>query len=92
VSEGELGPAYSRREPACQHFDFARRRSAIRENKVKTCNLASLGETGLPYGDRPRIWIGRLSRRLKLDLTNRPCGRPRAIQKWEANSSDSFFT
>jgi len=32
-------------------------------------------ETGLPYGERG--WEDRLCRRLKLDLTIRPCGRPR---------------
>jgi putative transposase len=35
------------------------------------------GETGLPYGDR--TWLERLSRRLKLDLTIRPRGRPRKV-------------
>ena len=32
-------------------------------------------ETGLPFGARP--WVERLCRRLKLDLTIRPRGRPR---------------
>jgi putative transposase len=35
-------------------------------------------ETGLPYGER--CWIDRLCRRLKLDLTIRPRGRPRKAQ------------
>ncbi|MEX2140116.1 MAG: hypothetical protein WD894_12700, partial [Pirellulales bacterium] len=30
--------------------------------------------TGLPYGDE--AWVKRLARRLKLDLTIRPRGRP----------------
>ena len=32
-------------------------------------------ESGLPYGEQP--WVDRLCRRLKLDLTIRPRGRPR---------------
>lgn len=32
-------------------------------------------ETGLPYGEQ--TWVDRLCRRLKLDLTIRPRGRPR---------------
>ena len=32
-------------------------------------------ETGLPYGEGS--WVDRLCRRLKLDLTIRPRGRPR---------------
>jgi putative transposase len=35
-------------------------------------------ETGLPYGDRS--WVERLCRRLNLDLTIRPRGRPRKSQ------------
>ena len=35
-------------------------------------------ESGLPYGN-PR-WIKRLSKRLDLDLTIRPRGRPRKIK------------
>jgi putative transposase len=31
--------------------------------------------TGLPYGDWP--WVNRLAKRLQLDLTIRPRGRPR---------------
>ncbi|HEY2839279.1 MAG TPA: transposase [Pirellulales bacterium] len=36
------------------------------------------GETGLPYGD-PK-WIKRLAKKLQLDLTIRPRGRPRTRQ------------
>jgi len=36
------------------------------------------GETGLPYGERS--WVDRLCRRLDLDLTIRPRGRPRKNQ------------
>jgi len=32
-------------------------------------------ETGLPYGDF--AWVQRLAKKLALDLTIRPCGRPR---------------
>jgi hypothetical protein len=32
-------------------------------------------ETGLPYGDQG--WVDRLCKRLRLDLTTRPRGRPR---------------
>jgi putative transposase len=35
-------------------------------------------ETGLPYGEHS--WINRLARRLKLDLTIRPRGRPRTVE------------
>jgi putative transposase len=38
-------------------------------------------ETGLPYGQRS--WLDRLSRRLKLDLTIRPRGRPRKPERKE---------
>jgi putative transposase len=38
-------------------------------------------ETGLPYGERS--WVDRLCRRLKLDLTIRPRGRPRKTQSTE---------
>jgi len=36
-------------------------------------------ETGLPYGDPP--WLKRLAKRLKLDLTIRPRGRPKKTAK-----------
>jgi putative transposase len=36
------------------------------------------GDTGLPYGERS--WADRLCRRLNLDLTIRPRGRPRKVQ------------
>jgi putative transposase len=35
-------------------------------------------EMGLPYGERS--WVDRLCRRLKLDLTIRPRGRPRKTE------------
>ena len=38
-------------------------------------------ETGLPYGER--TWVDRLCRRLKLDLTIRPRGRPRKASRSE---------
>ena len=36
-------------------------------------------ETGLPYG--ARAWVDRLCRRLNIDLTIRPRGRPRKVDK-----------
>jgi putative transposase len=36
-------------------------------------------ETGLPYGQRS--WVDKLCRRLKLDLTIRPRGRPRKVEE-----------
>jgi putative transposase len=43
------------------------------ENELAAIRRSS--ETGLPYGERS--WVDRLCRRLKLDLTIRPRGRPR---------------
>ena len=34
-------------------------------------------DAGLPYGNRP--WIARLAKKLELDLTIRPRGRPRKV-------------
>jgi len=34
-------------------------------------------ETGLPYGES--TWVDKLSRRLKLNLTIRPRGRPKKV-------------
>ena len=45
---------------------------------IDEANLDALrrsSATGLPYGDA--AWVKRLARRLKLDLTIRPRGRPR---------------
>ena len=55
-----------------------RRWSAYVHQTPDETELASIrrsGETGLPYGERS--WVDRLCRRLKLDLTIRPRGRPR---------------
>jgi putative transposase len=55
-----------------------RRWSAFVHQTPDDVELAAIrrsNETGLPYGER--TWVGRLCRRLKLDLTIRPRGRPR---------------
>jgi putative transposase len=55
-----------------------RRWSAYVHQTPDDCELAAIrrsSETGLPYGEPS--WVGRLSRRLKLDLQIRPRGRPR---------------
>jgi len=59
---------------------MARRRrwSAYVHQTPDEAELAAIrrsSETGLPYGEQS--WVNRLSRRLKLDLTIRPRGRPR---------------
>jgi putative transposase len=59
-----------------------RRWMAYVHDKPDADELAAIrrsSETGLPYGEKP--WIDRLRRRLKLDLTIRPRGRPRTIEK-----------
>jgi putative transposase len=55
-----------------------RRWSAYVHQTPEEAELAAIrrsSETGLPYGER--TWVDRLCRRLKLDLTIRPRGRPR---------------
>jgi putative transposase len=55
-----------------------RRWSAYVQQEAEEEELAAIrrsGETGLPYGEK--TWVDRLCRRLKLDLTIRPRGRPR---------------
>jgi putative transposase len=55
-----------------------RRWSAYVHQTPDAAELAAIrrsGETGLPYGEQS--WIDRLCRRLQLDLTIRPRGRPR---------------
>lgn len=55
-----------------------RRWSAYVHQTPGEAELAAIrrsAETGLPYGERS--WVDRLCRRLKLDLTIRPRGRPR---------------
>jgi putative transposase len=55
-----------------------RRWSAFVHRTPAETELAAIrrsNETGLPYGEAP--WVDRLCRRLKLDLTIRPRGRPR---------------
>ena len=55
-----------------------RRWSAYVQQEAEEAELAAIrrsGETGLPYGEK--TWVDRLCRRLKLDLTIRPRGRPR---------------
>ena len=55
-----------------------RRWSAYVHRTPDETELAAIrrsSETGLPYGERS--WVNRLCRRLKLDLTIRPRGRPR---------------
>jgi putative transposase len=55
-----------------------RRWSAHVHQTPEETELAAIrrsSETGLPYGGRS--WIARLCRRLELDLTIRPRGRPR---------------
>jgi putative transposase len=59
-----------------------RRWSAYVHQRPDDAELAALRRsnvTGLPFGTRS--WINRLSRRLKLDLTIRPRGRPRQDTK-----------
>ena len=54
-----------------------RRWSAYVHQTPEESELAAIrrsNETGLPYGQRS--WVNRLCRRLKLDLTIRPRGRP----------------
>ena len=46
------------------------------ESEVTAIRRSS--ETGLPYGEPS--WVDRLCRRLKLDLTIRPRGRPRKVE------------
>jgi putative transposase len=59
-----------------------RRWSAYVHQEPEEAELAALrrsSATGLPYGEGS--WVERLSRRLKLDLTIRPRGRPRKESK-----------
>jgi putative transposase len=58
-----------------------RRWSAYVHQKPDDCELTAIrrsSETGMPYGERS--WVDRLCRRLKLDLTIRPRGRPKKAQ------------
>jgi len=59
------------------------------EAEVQSIRRSS--ETGLPYGDPS--WVKRLAKRLKLDLTIRPRGRPKntAKQPKKEINSDPFF-
>ena len=71
----------------------AGRCSAYVHNTPDADELAAIrrsSETGLPYGEN--TWIDRLCRRLKLDLTIRPRGRPQKGRKAMTNSSAPFFT
>jgi putative transposase len=55
-----------------------RRWSAYVQGTPEEAELAAIrrsSETGLPYGEK--AWVDRLCRKLKLDLTIRPPGRPR---------------
>jgi putative transposase len=55
-----------------------RRWSAYVHQMPEEAELAAIrrsNETGLPYGESG--WVDRLCRRMKLDLTIRPRGRPR---------------
>lgn len=71
-------PAYEAmgaRAATCQ-----RRWSAYVHQTPDADELAAIrrsSQMGLPYGDRS--WIDRLARRLNLDLTIRPRGRPRSV-------------
>jgi len=59
-----------------------RRWSAYVHAEAEEAELAAIrrsSETGLPYGAAG--WVDRLSRKLKLDLTIRPRGRPRKEAK-----------
>jgi len=69
-------PAYE----ALARYPAARQRrwSAYVHQTPEEAELAAIrrsSETGLPYGES--AWVDRLCRRLKLDLTIRPRGRPR---------------
>ena len=71
-------PAYE--ALAVRHATRLRRWSAYVHQTDDAEELAAIrrsSETGLPYGESS--WVDRLSRRLKLDLTIRPRGRPRKI-------------
>jgi putative transposase len=67
------------------HAAIRQRRWSAYVHKTPDVNeLAAIrrsSETGLPYGERS--WIDRLCQRLKLDLTIRPRGRPRKVEKNE---------
>jgi putative transposase len=61
-----------------------RRWSAFVHQAPDEMELAAIrrsNETGLPFGERS--WVDRLCRRLKLDLTIRPRGRPRKTPESE---------
>ena len=50
-------------------------------DEVELAAIRRSSETGLPYGERS--WTNRLCRRLNIDLTIRPRGRPRKSQHLE---------
>ena len=78
--EGRADPLWTRHRamtpwPRMRRFDSG---LAYVQQEAEEEELAAIrrsGETGLPYGEK--MWVDRLCRRLKLDLTIRPCGRPR---------------
>ena len=73
-----LGPVVPYEALAAGAAARQRRWSAYVHQTPDETELAAIrrsSETGLPYGERS--WVDRLCRRLKLDLTIRPRGRPR---------------
>jgi putative transposase len=64
------------------HASVRQRRWSAYVHKTPDANeLAAIrrsSETGLPYGERS--WIDKLCKRLKLDLTIRPRGRPKKLE------------
>jgi putative transposase len=77
-ADGLLDPVVPYEALAAGAAARRRRWSAYVHRTPDETELAAIrrsSETGLPYGERS--WVERLSRRLKLDLTIRPRGRPR---------------
>ena len=73
-----LSPVVAYESLAASAVARRRRWSAYVHQTPDEAELAAVrrsGETGLPYGEG--AWVARLCRRLKLDLTIRPRGRPK---------------
>jgi putative transposase len=78
ASDFLLDPVEGHEALAVQHAARVRRWSAYVHQTPEEAELAAIrrsSASGLPFGDRR--WVDRLGKRLHLDLTIRPRGRPR---------------